>query len=56
MQLANRLQCAGWGLLAGLMFLPTLAGGQAIESGRYFSGTLSTNNPIDPYYFDAVTN
>lgn len=40
-----------------LLTLTWLAPGQSaaspIESGQYFSDTLSTNNLVDPYYFDA---
>lgn len=43
----------GWimAALIGAAAGPAAAG--PIESGQYFTDTLSTNNTVDPYYFDA---
>src|ERR1035437_3227664 len=52
----GRLQCAALGLLAVLLALPAFVSGQDIESGQYYSDSLTTNNDTIPYYFFAVSN
>ncbi len=44
---------ACWMLAASVGLAVGTAAASPIESGQYFTDTLSTNNWVDPYYFDA---